>query len=962
MELQAMTTTQPVTQRWADLSAHHARLIIERTEHRDQLVVESTDGTPLPPGLSSIGFRSAGNPGRAQRDDLALSLGEIRPIFPRLRVSHLPIEQLVRELEPLRELRDGLRKQFGAEVDVSKIRTAKPEAHVAIRARALAKLLDVEPVFVRNSGTDRRLSFAGAVTRTRGDKRVYVNADAEFPALAVVGHEALHQMRFQHPDLYQSLVECLKPAINQHAWKRYYAELVARSRSEDVAPMSDDAIREEAVADIVGDLLMDPKVWAEIDDRSVVTRLLEWLQELMANLVALFRQAGPRQEASLGGKELLHDLHSAQLSVAWALRSWRIRSDRGDLERDLGMAFRQANGPTGPSSETQQALSESVVRHADGSLRAVYRGQWGASTSPGELETRLPSIPFSVSPDVASVYAMESGSADALPRVSACYLDIRRPMELGTGDPVVSFEEFWSRLEPTNAVTKVQAQAAFAAVRDFVHEDASDEFESDEVVGDHWVAACHVVADCVECVELAKTAGFDGFVFNGMFTSDNLFVRPAELVTSGGYDFSEGAALEFRAFALGQVVPYFEASFDPGVDGAALKRAYHGSPHRFEQPSLSTANVGESGAAYGHGLYLADVPAVANVYRDKQTYLSHPVRFGNRLVAGRDVAGEADRQLGEGAGAEAQWALQLMSTGYRADDLVSMADGMEVHRAERVRLVLDRLQRFDPNDVKQLGVLLAHEGGQAAMDSAGALNAGYRVRQDMAWHLSQGADVNHARSRVLAEQSERAASLEVHLLQDRARLASAEGAGQDAIVQSLRVSIRDTRWFLREAHDAVRLLSDPGLLVADVRHLAGEGFLYAADIDDSAQLLEWDSTLSPEQVSSIAVHLDEAKARSLHAACNPTSLGFGSRGGDVYRSLQAIAGGAQAASEILERAGYAGLRYLDGKSRTEGEGTYNYVIWDLEAVRGFGPVGADRCRREDRLSYDEAEHVAAAAC
>lgn len=44
-------------------------------------------------------------------------------------------------------------------------------------------------------------------------------------------------------------------------------------------------------------------------------------------------------------------------------------------------------------------------------------------------------------------------------------------------------------------------------------------------------------------------------------------------------------------------------------------RAYHGSPHDFDKFSLSKIGTGEGAQAYGHGLYFAENPAVAQSYR-----------------------------------------------------------------------------------------------------------------------------------------------------------------------------------------------------------------------------------------------------------------------------------------------------------------------------------------------------------
>jgi hypothetical protein len=44
---------------------------------------------------------------------------------------------------------------------------------------------------------------------------------------------------------------------------------------------------------------------------------------------------------------------------------------------------------------------------------------------------------------------------------------------------------------------------------------------------------------------------------------------------------------------------------------------FHGSPHKFDRFDSSKIGTGEGAQAYGHGLYLADSPAVAGGYKDR---------------------------------------------------------------------------------------------------------------------------------------------------------------------------------------------------------------------------------------------------------------------------------------------------------------------------------------------------------
>jgi hypothetical protein len=54
-------------------------------------------------------------------------------------------------------------------------------------------------------------------------------------------------------------------------------------------------------------------------------------------------------------------------------------------------------------------------------------------------------------------------------------------------------------------------------------------------------------------------------------------------------------------------------------------KAFHGSPHSFEQFDISKIGTGEGAQAYGHGLYFSQTPDVAKAYRDQLTALPDPL-------------------------------------------------------------------------------------------------------------------------------------------------------------------------------------------------------------------------------------------------------------------------------------------------------------------------------------------------
>lgn len=115
----------------------------------------------------------------------------------------------------------------------------------------------------------------------------------------------------------------------------------------------------------------------------------------------------------------------------------------------------------------------------------------------------------------------------------------------------------------------------------------------------------------------------------------------------------------------------------------------------------------------------------------------------------------------------------------------------------------------------------------------------------------------------------------------------------------------------------------------------GQGQLYHAEIPEDHELLDWDKPLAeqPEKVKSAIRELaqqDTPAGRRMSMLLDSRRELTGSR---IYKELSTWLNrdgsrGAQLASEALRDAGIPGLRYLDGGSRGNGEGSHNYVIWD----------------------------------
>jgi GGDEF domain-containing protein len=114
-----------------------------------------------------------------------------------------------------------------------------------------------------------------------------------------------------------------------------------------------------------------------------------------------------------------------------------------------------------------------------------------------------------------------------------------------------------------------------------------------------------------------------------------------------------------------------------------------------------------------------------------------------------------------------------------------------------------------------------------------------------------------------------------------------------------------------------------------------QGQLYEVSIPDDREYLLWDKPLSeqPENIRKVLPEIG-VKARGHKYDWKP-SLTMG----EAYRQMAAdfadelgAERGQEAASKALAAAGIAGIKYLDGSSRSNGDGSFNYVVFDDSRV------------------------------
>lgn len=127
---------------------------------------------------------------------------------------------------------------------------------------------------------------------------------------------------------------------------------------------------------------------------------------------------------------------------------------------------------------------------------------------------------------------------------------------------------------------------------------------------------------------------------------------------------------------------------------------------------------------------------------------------------------------------------------------------------------------------------------------------------------------------------------------------------------------------------------------------------YKADIPDDKALLLWDEVFEGQSPGvQAALQQMRAKVNRFRPIFRMPPL-EGLTGQQIYRALSSVKGSDYRASKALKDAGIPGHKYLDGLSRSKGEGSFNFVIWDDTTIRNF-----ERLQQQGRGSISFGDEV-----
>lgn len=219
-------------------------------------------------------------------------------------------------------------------------------------------------IFTQQHG--RRLFNGVAHSRANADF-IFIDVDSDKPVMGVLGHELLHRLRANRPDLYDSLRATLGTVLKDQA--SYGAVINAKRVAKNMEPLSDDVMTEELIADVVGDEFTEPDFWKALGDqqpkgfRKMAQAVLDFLNDVIHSVT---------KRRPFGTDKYLTDLKAARTAVADAIRQFSADEVGAATSAEDGFKLAVANGELRASS----APLDKVLQLAGGTLLARV-------TSPG---------------------------------------------------------------------------------------------------------------------------------------------------------------------------------------------------------------------------------------------------------------------------------------------------------------------------------------------------------------------------------------------------------------------------------------------------------------------------------------------------------------------------------------------------------------------------------------------------
>jgi len=159
--------------------------------------------------------------------------------------------------------------------------------------------------------------FANGLVSSKQPNRVFVLHGASRPHMAILGHELLHSLRIDRPDLYAKLADRIMAVTNDRSDADMGLQL--KRLKAGLPTLDDNLLEEEFVADVVGDRFTEPEFWQLMAKdqpagfKAVIQAVLKFLDDTLSKIADI---------RPFGTEVYLKDIQAAREAVADALRNY----------------------------------------------------------------------------------------------------------------------------------------------------------------------------------------------------------------------------------------------------------------------------------------------------------------------------------------------------------------------------------------------------------------------------------------------------------------------------------------------------------------------------------------------------------------------------------------------------------------------------------------------------------------
>jgi hypothetical protein len=327
--------------------------------------------------------------------------------------------------DALKELERVLAKSFGITVAPGSALAAAP-MKVSGQMKRLADALGVRVVmFQPKAGADAKFAGFNGVT-VGGPLRntIFINVASDRPHVQVLGHELVHEMARDFPDLYDALLDQMRPYVSEAQFQAFQTSPAA------VGETNVDRILQEFAGEVMSDALTTPAFWAGLADAnpSLFGRLWE-------RLTALIDRITDRLPATEVMQGYTSDYQAIVAVAAKAMSDYR--SARVEARALSGTDIRMQSQGIDRESNFKRWFGDSKVVDADGKPLVVYHGTsqsegGGAFTAFDTYASNYGLMGqggyFTADPEVAGSYTRK-GKGDT-PTVYPVYLSIKNAIDM----------------------------------------------------------------------------------------------------------------------------------------------------------------------------------------------------------------------------------------------------------------------------------------------------------------------------------------------------------------------------------------------------------------------------------------------------------------------------------------------------------------------------------------------------